>query len=174
MDTEAFDLPEREKHRVFVGPAMRPHVGEKPHSSDTPTEIARASRAIVSRPGKTYEQMRKRDIHVVIGGDYGFDVTRKRRCEGHRVFCKLFDYSPTEALARATCIGAELMDMGHELGQVREGYLADLLLVDGDPLADVSILQRYGGRCSAAHLDPLELGGSKDLKNLWPQREHDI
>ena len=32
--------------------------------------------------------------------------------------------------------------MGHDLGQVREGYLADLLLVDGDPLADVSILQR--------------------------------
>ncbi len=32
--------------------------------------------------------------------------------------------------------------MGDELGQVREGYLADLLLVDGDPLADVSILQR--------------------------------
>ena len=51
-------------------------------------------------------------------------------------------YSPSEALACATRIGAELMDMGQELGQVREGYLADLLLVDGDPLADVSILQR--------------------------------
>ena len=34
------------------------------------------------------------------------------------------------------------MDMGHELGQIREGYPADLLLIDGDPLADVSILQR--------------------------------
>ena len=31
--------------------------------------------------------------------------------------------------------------MGGELGQVTPGYLADLLLVDGDPLADVSILQ---------------------------------
>ena len=34
------------------------------------------------------------------------------------------------------------MGMGDELGLVREGLLADLLLVDGDPLADVSILQR--------------------------------
>jgi imidazolonepropionase-like amidohydrolase len=33
------------------------------------------------------------------------------------------------------------MGMGHELGLVKEGYLADLLLVDGDPLADVRILQ---------------------------------
>ena len=31
--------------------------------------------------------------------------------------------------------------MGDELGQVKHGFLADLLLVDGDPLADVSILQ---------------------------------
>ena len=33
------------------------------------------------------------------------------------------------------------MRMGHELGQIKAGYLADLLLVDGNPLADVSILQ---------------------------------
>ena len=44
--------------------------------------------------------------------------------------------------ACATCIGAEPMDMGHELVQVREGYLPDVLLVDDDSLADVSILQR--------------------------------
>ena len=30
---------------------------------------------------------------------------------------------------------------GGELGQVKEGYLADLLLVDGDPLSNISILQ---------------------------------
>jgi imidazolonepropionase-like amidohydrolase len=29
----------------------------------------------------------------------------------------------------------------HELGQIREGFLADLLLIDGDPLADITILQ---------------------------------
>ena len=31
--------------------------------------------------------------------------------------------------------------MGNELGQIKEGYLADLLLVDGDPIANVRILQ---------------------------------
>ena len=30
--------------------------------------------------------------------------------------------------------------MGHELGQVREGFLADMLLVDGDPLKDLRIM----------------------------------
>jgi imidazolonepropionase-like amidohydrolase len=40
----------------------------------------------------------------------------------------------------------------HELGLVKEGYLADLLLVDGDPLADVRIL-RDGRRILAVMKD---------------------
>ena len=46
-----------------------------------------------------------------------------------------------EAIVGATKWGGELMGMGHELGQVRSGFLADLLLVDGDPLQDVRILE---------------------------------
>ena len=33
------------------------------------------------------------------------------------------------------------MGRAHELGSVREGYLADLLVVDGDPLRDIGVLQ---------------------------------
>jgi imidazolonepropionase-like amidohydrolase len=33
------------------------------------------------------------------------------------------------------------MKRGHELGTIQDGYLADLLLVDGDPLANLSILR---------------------------------
>lgn len=31
----------------------------------------------------------------------------------------------------------------HELGKVQPGYLADLILVDGDPLADITVLQDH-------------------------------
>ena len=41
----------------------------------------------------------------------------------------------------ATKWGGEIMGMGDELGLVKPGYLADLLLVDGDPLANVAILR---------------------------------
>jgi imidazolonepropionase-like amidohydrolase len=34
------------------------------------------------------------------------------------------------------------MGMGSELGQVKEGYIADLLLVDGDPLEDLDLVVR--------------------------------
>jgi imidazolonepropionase-like amidohydrolase len=91
---------------------------------------------------RTYEKIRKRKIRVVIGGDYGFAWTPQgTNARDIEHFVKLFGYSPSEALQCATRIGAEIMGMGDELGLVREGYLADLLLVTADPLADVSVLQ---------------------------------
>ena len=46
-----------------------------------------------------------------------------------------------EAVTAATNLGGQIMGMGEELGQLREGYLADLILVDGNPLADVTMLR---------------------------------
>ena len=90
----------------------------------------------------TYREMRKRGIRVVPGGDYGFAWTPQgTNARDLEHFVKLFGYSPMEALLSATKIGGELMAQGDELGQIREGYLADLLLVRGNPLQDVSILQ---------------------------------
>ena len=53
----------------------------------------------------------------------------------------MIGFSPMEAIIAATKYGGEIMGMGDELGMIKEGYLADLLLVDGDPVADVRILQ---------------------------------
>ena len=53
----------------------------------------------------------------------------------------MLGFTPMEAIQAATKNGGDIMNMGHELGMIKEGYLADLLLVDGDPLTDVRILQ---------------------------------
>ena len=45
-----------------------------------------------------------------------------------------------EALLSATAWGGPMMRMGKVLGYIREGYLADILLIDGDPLADITVL----------------------------------
>ena len=57
-------------------------------------------------------------------------------------FVTYFGYSNVEALICATGIGAQLMGMEDRLGKVKKGYLADLLLVKGNPLEDVSLLQK--------------------------------
>jgi imidazolonepropionase-like amidohydrolase len=46
-----------------------------------------------------------------------------------------------QAIVAATSMGAQCMGLGSEVGVLRESMLADLLVVDGDPLQDVRILQ---------------------------------
>ena len=53
----------------------------------------------------------------------------------------MLGYIPVEVLVAATRLGGELMGRGELLGQVKAGYLADLLLVDGDPTRDVRVMQ---------------------------------
>jgi imidazolonepropionase-like amidohydrolase len=50
--------------------------------------------------------------------------------------------SPTQVIVAATQGGATICGLGDQLGQVRPGFLADLLAVDGDPLSDIEALAR--------------------------------
>ncbi|MBO6605032.1 MAG: amidohydrolase family protein, partial [Roseicyclus sp.] len=46
---------------------------------------------------------------------------------------------PVDVLRSATSINAEIVQRAGELGQIAPGALADLILVDGDPLSDLSV-----------------------------------
>jgi imidazolonepropionase-like amidohydrolase len=46
-----------------------------------------------------------------------------------------------QAIVAATSMGARCMGLGQEVGVLKRGMLADLVVVDGDPLQDVAILQ---------------------------------
>lgn len=144
-DEEALDMLESVKDRVFVGPAFG-----LVHNSVFEGDAVGMTREVAERMGlprkfehtvATYQAMRKRGMRVVIGGDYGFTITpigQNARDIGH--FVKYFGYSPAEALRCATAVGGALMGYPGELGVIGEGALADLLLVDANPLEDLSIL----------------------------------
>jgi imidazolonepropionase-like amidohydrolase len=89
---------------------------------------------------QVYPEMRKRGIRVLPGGDYGFPYNPiGRNARDLALFVDILGYTPVEALVAATKLGGELMDM--DVGLVEAGQLADILLIDGDPLADLTILQ---------------------------------
>lgn len=144
-DEEALDLLESVKDRSFVGPAFGlvhncTIEGERYGMSRETAEAMHLFRKFDATCA-TYHEIRRRGIRVVVGGDYGFSITpmgQNARDIGH--FVKYFGYSPAEALRCATKTGGELMGHAGELGVIREGALADLLLVDGNPLQDQSVL----------------------------------
>ncbi|HTP72877.1 MAG TPA: amidohydrolase family protein [Burkholderiaceae bacterium] len=143
-DDEALDLLEAARDRVFVGPAIglihNTLYEAEPWGITRAVAIDLGMQRCIESSQRTYEQMRKRGIRVVIGGDYGFAWTPQgTNARDIEHFVKLFGYSPSEALQCATRVGGELM--GLPVGTVKEGQLADLLVVDGNPLQDVRVLQ---------------------------------
>jgi imidazolonepropionase-like amidohydrolase len=89
--------------------------------------------------------MRKRGVRVLPGGDYGFAWNPHGTYARDLVlFVDVLGFTPMETLVAATRLGAEIMGRPDDLGQVKPGYLADLLLVDGDPLSDIKCLQDQG------------------------------
>ena len=91
---------------------------------------------------ESLSRMHKRGIRVLPGGDYGFAFTP--HCNNARdleFFVKYLGFTPMEAIRCATLYGGQVMMKPNELGAEKEGYLADLLLLDGDPLANLAILR---------------------------------
>ena len=50
--------------------------------------------------------------------------------------------TPAQAIATATTGGAALLGMETKLGRVAPGYFADIIAVEGDPLADIRAVTR--------------------------------
>ena len=140
-DEEALDMVESVKDRVFVGPAIgiiygTIHDGEPWFSKEFALEIG--MQRVIDDSLKVYSEFRKRGVRALIGGDYGFiQSPQGTNARDLKHFVDLLGYSPSEALVCGTKHGGQVMEMGHELGMVKEGFLADLLLVGADPLKHI-------------------------------------
>ena len=143
-DERALDALEAARDRIFVGPALgitynlTQANGQWGVTPDRAREFERELEVTV----EAMTRMRKRGIRVLPGGDYGFPFTpHGTYARDLWIFVKILGISPMETIEAATRLGGELMGHPGELGVVTPGALADLLLVDGDPLADIAILQ---------------------------------
>ena len=145
-DEEGLDMLEAAKDKHFVAPGLAWLINTARNAGDygikPGTPITIAYERELENAIETMKKMHARGIRVLIGGDYGFAWTpHGTNAKDLEYFVDLLGMSPMEAIQAGTRYGGEIMGMGSELGLIREGYLADLLLVDGDPLTDVRILQ---------------------------------
>jgi imidazolonepropionase-like amidohydrolase len=145
-DDEALDMLEARKHDIFVAPTVGlnwtniyadPNYAKRDNGAALREQVAKLEHLRELLP-----RLHKRGIRLLPGGDYGFPTNPiGRNAHDIELFATLFGFSPAEALSAATKLGGEIMGMADELGLIKPGYLADLLLVDGDPLRDIALFQ---------------------------------
>jgi imidazolonepropionase-like amidohydrolase len=148
-DAATLDLMEKHKNEFFVMPAVGiieaglfNHDEMSEHAIERQPEAQIGLKQIDEGQRRVIPEMRKRGIRVLPGGDYGFAHNpHGRNAWELELFVKKFGFTAAETLAAATRDGGAVMGMADELGLVRPGYIADLLLIAGDPLRDIRILQ---------------------------------
>jgi imidazolonepropionase-like amidohydrolase len=145
-DEEALDMLEANKSKHFVAPGLgwlvntARNAGPFGIKPDSPLGIYYARELDIAV--ETMRKMHRRGIRVLPGGDYGFAWTpHGTNAKDLEYFVDMVGMSPMEVLLATTKHGGEIMGRPNELGQLKAGYLADLILVDGDPVANIRILQ---------------------------------
>jgi imidazolonepropionase-like amidohydrolase len=89
-------------------------------------------------------RLHKAGVRVLPGGDYGFKwCPHGGYARDLEHFVKLVGMTAMEAIVSATKYGSQIMEMEDRIGTIEVGKLADILVVDGDPLKDISILQDH-------------------------------
>ncbi|WP_379554402.1 metal-dependent hydrolase family protein [Qipengyuania sp. DGS5-3] len=98
--------------------------------------------AVSEFAGTIVERALRYDVKIAFGTDAG--VFPHGENAGEFALMVAGGMSPREALASATTGAAEVLGMEDQLGRIAPGYSADIIAVDGNPLADVSVLEDVG------------------------------
>ncbi|HKV99941.1 MAG TPA: amidohydrolase family protein [Vicinamibacterales bacterium] len=78
------------------------------------------------------------DAGYLYGSLYGFGITRELELHEEAGF------HPLEVIRHATSDGAKILGLADKLGRIREGFIADLLVVNGNPVENLRVLNPYG------------------------------
>jgi imidazolonepropionase-like amidohydrolase len=161
LDDEAIDEMVRRGTFVvptFVAGAWIRRYGERAPDS-LPVTSMRKSREAEGLKEEAFRAALEAGVRVAFGTDMGVGP-HGRNAEELELMVQA-GMSPTQAIVAATKTASECVHMSDQIGTLEPGKLADLLIVDGDPLADMGTLKdrekllmiMQGGR---AHKNTLE------------------
>jgi imidazolonepropionase-like amidohydrolase len=144
-DAEAIEMLAAHKAEIFVAPTIgivQATLDATPPPNFDMAHMKADASAVLERQQKLAPELKRRGVRLLPGGDYGFPFNPNgRNARDLELFVRHLGFTAIEALVAVTMRGGEIMGMERELGRIEPGYLADLLLVRGDPTRDVVLLQ---------------------------------
>jgi imidazolonepropionase-like amidohydrolase len=104
--------------------------------------------------GRTLESAVPAGVKIAFGTDAGVSL-HGRNADEFELMVK-HGMTPSAAIVAATLNAAELLGLKDQVGALRPGMAADLIAVDGDPLADVTVLKNVKFVLKGGKVVPLE------------------
>lgn len=98
-------------------------------------------RAAYDAKWDSLERAKRAGVRIAAGSDAGFLVNHGENAAELEELVK-GGFTPLEAITAATSAAARLLGLSDEIGALHAGKLADVVVVDGDPLADITLLQQ--------------------------------
>ena len=146
LDDETVALLIEHRDRIFIGPAIAWEVQYLAQCESLgisrQTVQAQGYEAEIDATIATVEKLKAAGIKLVVGGDYGISIApHGSYAKDLEYFVELFSMSPAEAIICATKNGGLMLDPAGNIGTLRPGSVADFIVVDGDPLQDITVLQ---------------------------------
>lgn len=127
------------KAGAFVVPTLSAGelIAENAEDLGLPASATQKVRGVNRRTLEAVENCAKAGVKLGLGCDLHGDAFLQT--QGRELFLRGQVQRPVDVLRSATTVNAEIVQRAGALGQVTPGALADLILVDGDPLRDLSI-----------------------------------
>ena len=113
-----------------------------PETLDVTLERLEAVRRDFEYTAGILPEMEKAGVQLLVGDDFGYPMMpHGDYVSEFEIYTKEIGIPALSVIRWATKNGAAAMGMADEVGTIEEGKLADLLVVDGDPTADISCLR---------------------------------
>lgn len=96
-------------------------------------------RQVSKRQRESFSRAVKAGVNMV----FGTDAAIYPHGDNAKQFSRMVEFgmTPVQALQSATINGAKLLKMENQLGQIKTGFFADIIAVEGNPLDDISLLE---------------------------------
>jgi imidazolonepropionase-like amidohydrolase len=141
IDDEGIQLMlDRGTYLVATSSAVRNLVKHGTAAGVRPDAVRKGQEAI-ERHVDGFKRAYKAGVKLAMGTDTGVPFTDHGNNLDEVTYLVEMGLTPMEALTATTFEAAKLLKMSDRIGSLEAGKLADYVVIDGDPLADIKILQ---------------------------------
>ena len=91
---------------------------------------------------KNLKKAYKNGLKIVLGTDVGSFPWTTNQAKELEYYVNIIGMRPVDAIKSGTSFAAEMLNMQNEIGQIESGFIANIIAVKGNPLDDITLLQK--------------------------------